>query len=280
MTNFGASFRKAREAAGLPLDKIAAETRISTRFLLAIESEDFHLLPGGVFNRGFVRAYAAHLGMDPEQAVTEYSRISSTTDEPLEVLRNVERETSRRAERNLYPIIFGLLLLLVAVYYFVNRGSTSKPVESAVPNAVPEASTPPPPTEPPGILAAPSLAQIGAIEPLPSIGATTPAAREPSNRPAEAQANSPFSVPALVLELEVKELTWIRISTDGLVALNDSMSPGTTRRFSAERSIDVTLGNAAGASLKINGRDMGELGARGRVREFKITPENATRIQG
>ena len=78
----------------------------------------------------------------------------------------------------------------------------------------------------------------------------------------------------------MKELTWIRISTDGLVALNDSMSPGTTRRFSAERSIDVTLGNAAGASLKINGRDMGELGARGQVREFKITPENATRIQG
>jgi cytoskeletal protein RodZ len=282
MTNFGAGFRKAREAAGLPLDKIAAETRISTRFLLAIESEDFHLLPGGVFNRGFVRAYAAYLGMDPEQAVTEYSRISSTSDEPLEVLRNVERETSRRAERNLYPIIVGLLLLLVAVYYFINRGSSSKPVEGAVTNAVQEASIPtPPPPETSAILAAPSLASTGAIELLPSVNGTTPVASEPStNRPVEPQTPSPFSTAALVLELEVKELTWIRISTDGLVALNDSMSPGATRRFSAERSIDVTLGNAAGATLKINGRDMGELGARGQVREFKITPENATRIQG
>jgi cytoskeletal protein RodZ len=72
MSNFGASFRKARESAGLPLDRIASETRISTRFLLAIESEDFHLLPGGVFNRGFVRAYAAHLGMDPDQAVMKF----------------------------------------------------------------------------------------------------------------------------------------------------------------------------------------------------------------
>ena len=58
MSNFGANFRKAREAAGLPLEKIAADTRISSRFLTAIENEAFHLLPGGIFNRGFIKAYA------------------------------------------------------------------------------------------------------------------------------------------------------------------------------------------------------------------------------
>ncbi len=94
MSNFGATFRKARETAGLPLEKIAAETRISTRFLLAIESESFDLLPGGIFNRGFIRSYAEYLGLDPEQAVADYERMSTTAQEPLEVLVDAERESS------------------------------------------------------------------------------------------------------------------------------------------------------------------------------------------
>ena len=279
MSNFGASFRKAREAAGLPLEKIAAETRISTRFLLAIESEDFHLLPGGVFNRGFVRAYAAHLGLDPDLAVSEYSRISASSDEPLDVLRNVERESSRKAERNLYPIVVGLLLLLVAVYYFMNRGTTSKldkaPVSAVETDSAPQATE----TQTPGA-GLPSTPETAAVDPPATVPtSTTPTDAAP--RPSETQSpvTSQLSA-ALVLELDVKELTWIRISTDGTVALNESVSPGTIRRFSAERTIDVTLGNAGGATLKINGRDMGLLGARGQVREFKITPENSLRIQG
>ena len=55
MTNLGADFKKARESKGISLDQIATETRIRIRFLTAIENEAFHLLPGGIFNRGFVR---------------------------------------------------------------------------------------------------------------------------------------------------------------------------------------------------------------------------------
>ncbi|OLD22475.1 MAG: hypothetical protein AUI91_01825 [Acidobacteria bacterium 13_1_40CM_3_56_11] len=65
MTNFGSSFKRARETKGISIDQIASETRISTRFLLAIENEQFHLLPGGIFNRGFIRAYAEKVGLDP-----------------------------------------------------------------------------------------------------------------------------------------------------------------------------------------------------------------------
>jgi hypothetical protein len=101
----------------------------------------------------------------------------------------------------------------------------------------------------------------------------------PEAKPAATSA-SPFASAPLVLEVDIKELTWIRIATDGAVALNDSVAPGTVRRFLAERSIDVTLGNAGGANMKINGRDMGQLGARGQVRQFKITPQNASQIQG
>src|SRR5437763_6120378 len=85
MSNFGDSFKKARDSKGISLDRIAAETRISSRFLLAIESEEFHLLPGGIFNRGFVRTYADKVGLDPDQAVADYERLAEV-HEPTDSL--------------------------------------------------------------------------------------------------------------------------------------------------------------------------------------------------
>jgi cytoskeleton protein RodZ len=69
---FGDKFRKAREKKELSLDDVSNVTKIGTRMLQAIEEENFDLLPGGVFNRGFIRAYAKHLGLDSEDAVNEY----------------------------------------------------------------------------------------------------------------------------------------------------------------------------------------------------------------
>src|SRR6185295_20289043 len=132
MSNFGAGFKRARESSGLPLDKIAAETRISTRFLVAIENEDFHLLPGGVFNRGFIRSYAERIGLNPQQALADYDRISIAVEEPVEVLRNVERASMRKSERSLYPIAAGLLVILVVAFYLVtHNGSAGSAAEPA-----------------------------------------------------------------------------------------------------------------------------------------------------
>jgi cytoskeletal protein RodZ len=69
---FGDKFRKAREKKELSLDDISNVTKISSRMLQAIEQEHFDQLPGGVFNKGFIRAYAKHLGLDSEDAVTDY----------------------------------------------------------------------------------------------------------------------------------------------------------------------------------------------------------------
>jgi cytoskeleton protein RodZ len=69
---FGDKFRKAREAKKISLDDASNVTKISARMLQAIEEEKFDLLPGGVFNKGFIRAYAKHLGINDEEAVTEY----------------------------------------------------------------------------------------------------------------------------------------------------------------------------------------------------------------
>lgn len=69
---FGDKFRKAREAKKISLDDASNVTKIGARMLQAIEEEKFDLLPGGVFNKGFIRAYAKHLGINDEEAVTEY----------------------------------------------------------------------------------------------------------------------------------------------------------------------------------------------------------------
>jgi len=69
---FGDKFRKARESKELSLDDVASVTKINARMLQAIEEEHFDQLPGGVFNKGFIRAYAKHLGLNSEDAVTDY----------------------------------------------------------------------------------------------------------------------------------------------------------------------------------------------------------------
>jgi hypothetical protein len=71
--SFGESLKREREMRGVTLDEISAATRISTRFLQAIEGEQWDQLPGGVFNRGFVRAVARYLGLDEENIVAEYT---------------------------------------------------------------------------------------------------------------------------------------------------------------------------------------------------------------
>jgi cytoskeleton protein RodZ len=69
---FGEHLRREREMRGISLDEIASATRIGTRFLQAMENEQWSQLPGGVFNRGFVRAVAHHLGLDEEALIAEY----------------------------------------------------------------------------------------------------------------------------------------------------------------------------------------------------------------
>src|SRR5262249_59252047 len=72
MGSFGDRLKKQREQRSISLDDIALSTKIGTRMLRALEEEKFEQLPGGIFNKGFVRAYARHVGLDEEQTLSEY----------------------------------------------------------------------------------------------------------------------------------------------------------------------------------------------------------------
>src|SRR6267378_1300583 len=69
---FGTRLKRERELRGITLDDVSLSTKIGKHFLSALEEERFDQLPGGIFSKGFVRAYARHLGIDEEQAVADY----------------------------------------------------------------------------------------------------------------------------------------------------------------------------------------------------------------
>jgi cytoskeletal protein RodZ len=72
--SFGDRLRQARESRGIPLEEVAREAKVSPHLLEALEHDDLASLPGGPFNKGFVRAYARCVGLDPEEAVADYTR--------------------------------------------------------------------------------------------------------------------------------------------------------------------------------------------------------------
>ena len=72
MGAFGEKLRKQREHRGITLEAVANTTKISTRMLKALEDERFDQLPGGVFNKGFVRAYARQVGLNEEETINDY----------------------------------------------------------------------------------------------------------------------------------------------------------------------------------------------------------------
>jgi cytoskeleton protein RodZ len=69
---FGERLKRERELREVPMEEITVATRIGPRFLEALENEDWEKLPGGVFNRGFVRSIARYLGLDEEALLAEY----------------------------------------------------------------------------------------------------------------------------------------------------------------------------------------------------------------
>jgi cytoskeletal protein RodZ len=93
---FGDKLRKQREQRGIELDAISNTTKISTRMLRALEEERFDQLPGGVFNKGFVRAYARHVGLDEQEAIADYLAALNGSQVPPQ--ENPPSPTANRSE--------------------------------------------------------------------------------------------------------------------------------------------------------------------------------------
>jgi cytoskeleton protein RodZ len=111
--NFGERLKRERELREVTLEEITSATRIGPRFLEALENEDWEKLPGGVFNRGFVRSVARYLGLDEEAFLAEYDLAHGTQVPPAD-----ERSEQRIPSPPKWlpaAIVLGILVLLGAL---------------------------------------------------------------------------------------------------------------------------------------------------------------------
>lgn len=128
-TSIGEKLRLARETRGIALRAISDQTRISMRYLEAIETDDYRRLPGGIFNRSFIRAYAKQIGYDEQDALEEYSAMmrerGELTDEvPTTPVRSLVYTDNGGSRRPLLTFLLAIIILAVlslgawAAWYF------------------------------------------------------------------------------------------------------------------------------------------------------------------
>jgi cytoskeletal protein RodZ len=99
VASFGQNLRQAREARKITLQEIADTTKIGTRALQALEDERFDLLPGGIFNKGFVRAYARSVGLDEEKTIAAYLEAAKVAPSETDMDVLASQVTAARAEK-------------------------------------------------------------------------------------------------------------------------------------------------------------------------------------
>jgi cytoskeleton protein RodZ len=283
MADFGDKFRLARESSGLELEKVAQQTRISARFLRAIETEEFHVLPGGIFNRGFIRNYAELLGLDPEEAIAEYQEL--VREPTLEQSEPSQSPNLESPERHVLPIALGSLIVGIVLFY-VFATDTRTPSEfapmappiEAVGLDTPEVGTMATPDIP-----APNIVNE-TVDPLEDLAPDL----EPTEEPARTESDPPEpsapvneQIDGVSVRIDVHNDTWVAVHSDGQeIVQGIILSAGTTERYSAVEALEMTIGNAAGLTMSINGRPVPNLGRDGQVRTLRITPSNATRFTG
>lgn len=138
---FGENLRREREMRGISLEEISASTKISVRFLEALESNDFSILPGGIFTRGFIRSYARYLGLDGDHVIAEYQLLVQPRSE-MEITRAALGRigTSRPSKRSpAAPLLVALVLLVGG--YALFRYAHRSPEPAGFPASAPVATT-------------------------------------------------------------------------------------------------------------------------------------------
>ena len=81
--SLGEKLQQAREERGISISEVAEQTRISSHYLEGIEADDYSTLPGGIFNKGFVKSYAKYVGVDEQEALQDYARLVASQDNKM-----------------------------------------------------------------------------------------------------------------------------------------------------------------------------------------------------
>lgn len=277
MASLGQKLKDERLRQGVPMRRIADELRIGSRYLEAIEAEDWRQLPGGFFNRSFIRQYAQALGFDAAKIEEEFSAlVKADAAVDMEALSAAHDPRARRAEERklisvepLRSASSGILdsrtgLAVVALVLLVAGGGVlsllvdrwKSPQEVRKQNSAEVAA----PVAPPSATAAnqsTAAPPAGTEEPAKAVSSVT---TDPNGN--------------LLLNIEASEPTWIEVTADGKRIFMGVLEAGDKKMISTVQRAKMVVGNAGGIAVSKGGRDIGPIGPRGQVRTVTITPES------
>jgi len=231
---FGERLKREREMREVSIDELVKSTRISKRFVEALENEEWKHLPGGVFGHGFVRTIARYLGLNEETLLSEYDaaraeKVSASPPKPEERIPSPPKWI---------PVVAVLVLLLLVVgIFYAGRYGWRRLAERRERKRASEAS----------------------VAPVPPAGAsrTDPASRVASPNPSNSVNSS------LDLSVSTSAATRVRVLADGILQIDEELPAGETRHFSANQQFEVTAGDSSAVLLELNGQAMPPIGAPG-----------------
>lgn len=271
MGAFGDKLRREREMRGITLAEISESTKISKRWLQALEDEQFSQLPGGVFNRGFVRAYARFLGINEEQAVADYVAASNEQPPPedkfpLDIHEKKSDSPPLNPKRSVFPILMAVVALVLVVggwTYWLKH----KPQRTTAPSVATKESTPAPATRAESSSPAdePVEASLNPVSaktssPAPDRSQTLVIDSRSDSSPA-AEGQKSFNI-----MVKANKDSWVSIVVDGRPIWEGTLTANMQRSIQAGKQLVLKTGNAAGIDVSYNGKPLGALGKEKEVR--------------
>jgi len=242
-SSLGEELKRRREQRGITLRNISDETRINMRFLQAIESDNYRVLPGAVFNRRFVAAVAKQVGMDEEEAVRRYVEqeqahseddSSSAYQLPPVGDMTIGQEQQRRSRIWIVPVV---LLVLGGIGFGAWKASPG--LRNQVLSLMGKGEAKPEDENHP-----PAAAQN------PSVAPTT-------TKPAQPAPTQEASVVSTGLKVDIKVLQaecWFRTKVDNQPASDFILKTGEERSYQPTEKLELSIGESKNIEVRINGK--------------------------
>jgi cytoskeletal protein RodZ len=256
-------------------------------YLQSLEEGRYGDLPGGMYNRAFLKAYCEILNLDQREIVNRYE---AEVSPPLERQSKLKTQIPQQKSFRWGPVlIWSIMLLISASGVYLSRkwiANIFSPYfsHSPIANLRYEPPQPSPPAVPQAVAGAPASTANSPVPPNPAPpewqGPRQPTSPEstsatPPNIPAPEEAPPVAAdASALRVEVQVNDKCWISVSSDGRLTTEKTLERGETHSFKAEEEMVITLGNAGGVNLRINGKAVKPLWKSGEVVKLIINRKN------
>ena len=253
-SGFGERLKRERELRGVSRDEICTATRIGGRFLEALENEQWGILPGGIFNRGFIRAVARFLGLDEDDLLAEYDLAFGEQNSQVEASVSPPAPQELARTRAGFLWLGTLCLIVLLGTGWIGWRWHNKTLRQTADERNRALSAPP--GGPPG--------------------GTAPS-RSPENTGATSTALAASASPSgsetrgLELKIEAGKETSVSVSADGNKVFEGSMIAGQSRTFTAQDAIDISAKDAGALLLELNGQTLAPLGPPGQPGNVTLT---------